>query len=803
MSLVLLVGACSKAPEPLIKEQVQSSSKEDYEYLKETSKAAPLEIDLYKAIAIAIKNNRDLRIQIMDSALNQGQTDVVKFDMLPKLSANAGYKVLEKHPASTSVAMVTEQDSEGNDITGEENRAANAIGDDPSYSVSQETPSRTTDIGFTWNALDFGLSYVRAGQQADRYLISKELERKAIHNLTKEVIYAYWKTLSADELLAEINPLMDRVNKALDDYEYIEQLLISSPMDALLYQKELLDVAQILNTQRRALMDSRAQLSTLMGLMPGQDYILTKTDKPLTELVMGLEEQEEVALFSRPELLEIRYQAEVTAKEARASMLSLFPSLQFNATWTYDSNKYLLNKNNTEYGAVFGANLLNIFQAGNINDVNKINKQIIEEQRLALSMAVLSQVHIANINYAQSLREYSNAKHYLSVAQRINELIANAQKISRFGELEVIREEASLLVSRLRNDIAYAELQYSLGTLYSSVGMTFVPDNIAQISDDELAIALKENLNRWTKSYNVFVNRPINEQNPILEKTDKVTVGNVDSYFDFVEYKFEFDRNTFYLEGSGKTRLTAKLANDDSLPPWLVFLPSQFMFAGNPPQESGSIDITVEATNDVAFVSDTFTLSWGNTQILTKLKTEEEDINQISNEVIINEDQLNALNMALEKKFSEVDVIEETINEELLDSLIAALNSKEQEQVNDIISEVFDSSFQIKSKPKPNKTVLIAALEDSLSNQINSITSYSSNQSAYIQIGAFKKESISEAVASDVSNKIGTDVEVRPTLISDPVMYRILVGPTHKDEIIGIIADIMGLGISDYFLTQG
>ena len=64
-----------------------------------------------------------------------------------------------------------------------------------------------------------------------------------------------------------------------------------------------------------------------MGLMPGQDYILTKTDKPLTELVMTLEEQEEAALFSRPELLEIRYQEKVTAKEARASMLSLFPSL--------------------------------------------------------------------------------------------------------------------------------------------------------------------------------------------------------------------------------------------------------------------------------------------------------------------------------------------------------------------------------------------------------------------------------------------------------------------------------------------
>ena len=227
------------------------------------------------------------------------------------------------------------------------------------------------------------------------------------------------------------------------------------------------------------------------------------------------------------------------------------------------------------------------------------------------------------------------------------------------------------------------------------------------------------------------------------------------------------------------------------------------MFAGTPPQETGSLDITVEATNDVAFVSDSFTLSWGDNKILAKLKTEEENTNQMSNVVIINEDQLNALNKALEKKFSEVDAIEETINEELLDSLIAALNSKEQEQVNDIISEVFDSSFQVKSKPKPNKTVLLAALEDSLSNQINSMTSYSPTQSAYIQIGAFKKENVSQAVANDVSNKIGTDVEVKPTLISDPVMYRILVGPTHKDEIVGVIADIMGLGISDYFLTQG
>ena len=791
-SLIILVASCSsRTPEPLLKEDVQASAKEDFILLEESTANAPMEIDLYQALAIAIKNNRELRIQVMDSALNQGQIDVVKFDMLPKLSANAGYKVLEKHPASTSVSMVTEN--------GVENAAANAIAADPSYSVSQETPSRTTDIGFTWNALDFGLSYVRAGQQANRYLISKELERKAIHNLTKEVIYAYWKTLSADELLMQINPLMDRVNEALDDYEYIEELLISSPMDALLYQKELLDVAQILNTQRRGLMDSRAQLANLLGLMPDQPFILVNTDYPLSELDMSLDEQEEAALFSRPELLEIRYQEKVTAAEAKASMLSLFPSLTFNATWTYDSNKYLLNKNNTEYGALFGVNLLNVFQAGNINDINKINEQIVEEQRLALSMAVLSQVHIANINYAQSLREYSNAKHYLNVAQRINELIANAQKISRFGELEVIREEASLLVARLRNDIAYAELQYSLGTLYSSVGMNFVPEDIAQINEQDLALALEENLNRWTKQYNAFVHIPIDEQNPVLEQTVKISQDDNLSNYNFVDFKFEFDENTFYLEGSGKTHYYAKLSNGETLPPWIVFLPSQNMFVGSPPQTSGSLDINITASNDVVSLSDTFTLTWDTSFSTPKIDGEKQE-----EEFIINQELLDELNKAIDEKILEVKKPLQEINEVQLDNLIAALNDKAAGKFNnDMIEEISDSSFIVKPKPKPGKTVIIAALEDSLSKKIESMTSYSATKSAYIQIGAFRKENVSESIAADISNKLGTSVEVVPTLVSDPVMYRILVGPEHKDEIINTIAELMELGISDYFLTQG
>ena len=56
-SLVLLVAACSsRTPDPLLKEDVQASAQKDFELLKESTANAPMEIDLYQALAIAIKN---------------------------------------------------------------------------------------------------------------------------------------------------------------------------------------------------------------------------------------------------------------------------------------------------------------------------------------------------------------------------------------------------------------------------------------------------------------------------------------------------------------------------------------------------------------------------------------------------------------------------------------------------------------------------------------------------------------------------------------------------------------------------
>jgi outer membrane protein TolC len=391
--ICLALVACARAPKVIDAESLSVSIAEEIAELE--IDASLKNIDLHTAIAIAVRNNRDLRISVMESALSQSQRDLQKFDMLPDIALNAGYSEFTELQPSTSVSV--DRDTE----------PAPELDGTQSYTVSRDRGQRTRGIEFTWNALDFGLSYIRAGQQADRYLIAKELERKAIQNITRDIIRSYWKAQASENLLKKLNPLLKRVEDALADSRYIEELLISAPMDSLLYQKELLDVQRTLQTQQRALINSKNELATLMGLLPGDKFTLSEKDTYLTNINMDIQSMEEIALLSRPELMESRYQKRISSKDTRAAMLALIPSLKFNAAYGYNNNQYLMNQDTTEYGASIGGNLFDIFSIGATRKTSKANEELIAERHLAIAMTVLSQVHLSNINYSRRSKSFS------------------------------------------------------------------------------------------------------------------------------------------------------------------------------------------------------------------------------------------------------------------------------------------------------------------------------------------------------------------------------------------------------------
>ena len=587
--LLTIVTSCTRTPKAISLNETEEKAKQDILKIEEIKKnnsswEENIEIDLYTAIALAIKNNKELRIKQLETGMANRQIDKVRFEMLPAFAANAGYTGSERYSATTSATVAS------NDLAG-------SLGS--SYSTSRERDVEEQDIGFTWNALDFGLSFIRAGQDSNRYLITEEMERKAEHNIVRDVIRAYWNTISADKLIKKYDPLLVEVDKALNDSQKIEELLLTKPMDALLYQKELLDIQRALQSQKEMFIDSRIQLAGLMGLLPNETFKIVPTDEPLTILNMDLEGMEKYALLHRPELIKSHYDERISSQETKAGMISLLPGLNFNAAWTHSSNDHLMNKTNFEYGSAMGTNLLNIFMHPKIKRINETNTKIIKEKRLALSMAVLSQVHLANIDYSLALEEYDTAERYYEVSRKITEQVKNAQKIARFGNLELIREQASLLVAELRYDIAYSKLQHSIGKIYTSVGIDITRENINNINFKDYASIIRNNFKTRGKTYYARIKKPIGNQNPIAKKHGESSVS-----------QFSFSEKTFELEGEGRVTYNASLDNDKPLPSWITFLPSQktFIINNSDKDNTEELKIKVTAKNINTRIEDTFTL---------------------------------------------------------------------------------------------------------------------------------------------------------------------------------------------------
>ena len=587
--LLIFLATCARSPKPVSLLETEERAKKDIlkiEQIKKDNKSweENLEIDLYTAIALAIKNNKELKIKLLESALANRQLEKIKFEMLPSIATNAGYSGSERYTASSSATVAT------SDLAG---------GMGSSYSTSRDREVNTQDIGFTWNALDFGLSYIRAGQNSNRYLIAEEMERKAEHNIVREVIKSYWNTLSADKLIRKYDPLLTEVDKALNDSQKIEELLLTKPMDALLYQKELLDIQRALQSQKQIFIDSRIQLGVLMGLLPNQKFKVIPTNNPLTVLDMSLKGMEEYALINRPELIESHYEEIISVQETKAGMVSLLPGLNFNAAWTHSSNDYLMNKTNFEYGSTMGANLLNIFVYPKLKQFNETNTEVIKEKRLALSMAVLSQVHLANIDYAMALEEYDTAERYYQVSRKITEQVKNAQKIARFGNLELIREHASLLVAELRYDIAYSKLQHAIGKIYTSVGLDVTKENVKKLGFKDYAAIIKNNFKSSGKKYYAKVKNPIKRQNPVAKKYGDDSVG-----------QFSFARDTFELGGEGRVIYDALQGDGKPLPSWISFLPSQRLFLINNSEKDNTeeLKIVVSAKNINVRIEESFNL---------------------------------------------------------------------------------------------------------------------------------------------------------------------------------------------------
>ena len=428
-------------------------------------------ISLYEAMARGLKYNLDHHVELMEVTLRQRQLRLAHFSMLPGIVANAGYTDRNNYTGGRSVELLGD--------TGTGNQSLRS-------STSSERDLNSSDLSFSWHVLDFGLSYIRAQQSADQTLIAEEQRRKVVNRIVEDVRTAYWKAVTATRLVRRLGSLERRVKQALRETKTLSEDGQSSPLTALTYERELVEIERELRRLNAELSVAKAQLAALINIDPGTSYsvVVPRSQRPPAYVGMSAEQMVMKALHSRSELREVAYNTRINNKEAEAALIEMLPGVSLQAAPNWNSNEFLFNNHWLSWGAKASWNLIKVFNYPARRAVVRAKDDLLDQRALAVTMAIMTQVHVSRARLIHARRKYSSARHYYSVQSRILNQINNSLDAGKVSEQTAIREEMNTLVARVKLDLAFVELQNAFANIYASMGIDPYADFMS--GDEEL-----------------------------------------------------------------------------------------------------------------------------------------------------------------------------------------------------------------------------------------------------------------------------------------------------------------------------
>lgn len=481
IALAAFLAGCTVTPELATKAEVTKRVNDDVSkmYLNQEPITGP--ITLETAIARSLKYNLDYRLKQMESALASGITDYSKFEMWPKLLLNAGYNTRNNDSGGTSIGI---QDG--------------IVSLRPSTSQTRDFAQAGAE--FSWNVLDFGVSYYRSKQNANQYLIAEERRRKLVQNMIQDVRAAYWRALGAQRLADEAKTTLARADTALMRSREAEAQKIISPALALNYQRALLDATSLLNQRRQDLDFAKHELAAMMSVTPGTNFSLADSpEAALPQVPTNYLALEEMALLQRPELREEDFKKRITADETRKQFLSVFPNLNIATGLQYNSNDFLYNKNWQQASVGVTWNLLRLFAIPDLEKTQAQQVKVDEARRLALSMAIITQLRVSVERYRLAVEDHKLADQAANVDRRLAAFTKASVSAKLENELEAIRTEARAVLGAYQRANTYANAQIAFGRLYNSLGFDPIQDDFDGNSVAQLANRIKQHIDEESR----------------------------------------------------------------------------------------------------------------------------------------------------------------------------------------------------------------------------------------------------------------------------------------------------------------
>ena len=495
---VMALSACSAlAPVPLTAQELAPANQADQQAMRKGVDAITGPLSMDEAIARALKYNLDRRAKMMEEALALNQLDVTQFDMLPKLVAQAGYATRNNDRISQSRSEVDGKLS-------------------PSRFISSEKTHNLAELGFTWNLLDFGLGHYNTSQQANRVMIAAEKRRKAMHLLMQDVRTAYWRAASAQKLRVDVEKTIALAEEALSDSRKVEAERVRNPLDALRYQRQLLENLRLLEAIDQELSSAQVELASLINAPIGQVIQIAETEVKNVDagvFKVSVQAMEEAALAQNADLREQHYNARIARDETRKTLVRLFPNVSFSYGIKYDSDSYLVNNNWNEAGLQLSFNLFNVLTGPTQIKLAEAGVALADQRRMATQMAVLTQVHLARLHLLNARNQFDRADAIYATDLKIAEHVRNRENAQAQSKLDSVSNATAAILSLLRRYQALAQVQSAENRLLASMGLEPKIGSTHELSLAQLTAQLKGSGTPWAELQNPL---PLIQTNTLL-----------------------------------------------------------------------------------------------------------------------------------------------------------------------------------------------------------------------------------------------------------------------------------------------
>ena len=464
LAILGIVAGCSVTPDPMSSEDRSARSAADLKLIGEMEFVPVKPITLNEAIARSVAFNLQRRVKQIEREIEDAELQTKSFEMLPSLDIDAS-----------------------RDATSEQ------------LSASDDRIARTASAGMTWNILDLGVSYARAKQQADEVLIAREKERKALQDIIREVRTAYWRAVGAQRLTDRVQAIARNIKVAMQESRAMEKSGANDVVKSVAYRREIVESVRQALTVQRELREAKGALAEHLNIRPGTPFRLAATTlaSAMPVLPMSLADMEKHALENRPELRVEDYNERMSEWQAREALFDMLPGAKLSAGQNYSSDSFGLTPNWISTGFQLGMNIFDLFSGTGKMDEAEKRGELARQQRLAMTLAVMTQTHMAYIQFRNASQQMRLAREVALADRRLATLVASDIDFVNTDYFEAVRLATRQLQSEADEHQTQVELITAHSDVMHAIGLNVLPDKLRTDNVEELTAAVEKVTARW------------------------------------------------------------------------------------------------------------------------------------------------------------------------------------------------------------------------------------------------------------------------------------------------------------------